>query len=284
MKDQVGRKIFFIFLFLLIVLLVYKNFSSRPEILSVSTPAPLLINASGTYAVVVKNFKTGESYTQNEHYVFQPASLYKLWVMGAVFAQKANGQLKHDDYLSAKITDLNQKFNIPPESAELTDGEVFFTVDQAVEQMITISHNYAAFLLTDKIGPEAISNFLKNNGFNESAVSSNDSPPKTTAHDIALFFEKLYQKELISPAASLEMLEILKRQKLNGVLPKYLPAGAVVAHKTAKLDFYSHDAGLVFSPRGDYLIVVASETPDPLIAEEIMSKFSQTIFFSIPGK
>ena len=37
-----------------------------------------------------------------------------------------------------------------------------------------------------------------------------------------------------------------------------MPDGVEIAHKTADLDGYSHDAGIVFSDGGDYILVILS--------------------------
>jgi hypothetical protein len=52
-----------------------------------------LTGTRGTYAIVIKNLRTGEIYTRNETRIFEPASLYKLWVMGTVYKQVKAGTL-----------------------------------------------------------------------------------------------------------------------------------------------------------------------------------------------
>jgi beta-lactamase class A len=41
-------------------------------------------------------------------------------------------------------------------------------------------------------------------------------------------------------------------------LPVGLPAGTVIAHKTGDLDSFTHDAGIVYGPKTNYLVVVMS--------------------------
>ncbi len=250
---------------------------------AVETPLGKVIKKSlegtqGTYAVVVKNLKTQESYSLNEHRVFEPGSLYKLWVMAAAFKQIEKGELSEEEILSENIVTLNEKFKIPPEAAELTKGEMTLSVKVAIEQMITISHNYAAFLLTDKIGLPNIKTFLQENGFYESVTSTDNDPPKTTPYDIALFFEKLYQGKIANQESTTQMIDVLKRQKLNDQLPKYLPSGVVMAHKTGEIGHFSHDAGIVFSQKGDYIIVVLSESDFPPGAEERLAVLSKSVY------
>ena len=58
-----------------------------------------LAGAQGTYAIAIKNLKTGEEFYQNEHLVYDTASLYKLWVMLTVYDQLRSGDLKEDTVL-----------------------------------------------------------------------------------------------------------------------------------------------------------------------------------------
>ncbi len=235
-----------------------------------------LSGTTGIYAVAIKNLKTGESYFLNEHRQFQTGSLYKLWVMATVFDQIQKGNIKEDEVLSEDVVELNKKFHIPDDSAELKEGVVTLRIVDALNQMIAISHNYAALLLTDKIKQSTINNFLKNNEFLES-ISGNDLPT-STAVDIELFLEKLYKNELADKVNTDKMLNLLKNQKLNNKLPKKLPEGTMIAHKTGELDNFTHDAGIVYTDQGDYIIVVLSESDIPAAAEGRIADISKNVF------
>ena len=237
-----------------------------------------LEGAEGTYGIVIQNLKTGEAYHANEHRVFDAGSLYKLWVMATVYNQIQNGQLQKDQVLSQNVATLNEEFYIDSDYAELTTGAVTLTVQETLTQMITISHNYAALLLMEKVKLSSVTAFLEDNGFSESAMGTIDESPKTTPSDIALFLEKLYNGELANNQSTREMLNLLKDQQLNGGLPKYLPEEVAVAHKTGEIDFYKHDAGIVFSGGGDYIIVVMSESDFPLAAQERIALVSKEVF------
>ena len=95
---------------------------------------------------------------------------------------------------------------------------------------------------------------------------------------MALFFEKLYKGELANNQYTRETLDLLKNQQRNEGLPKYLPDGTIVAHKTGEIDLYKHDAGIVFSDKGDYLIVVMSESDFPAGAQERIALVSKGVF------
>lgn len=238
----------------------------------------VLEGSDGTYGIVVKNLKTGEYYAQNEDRSFDTASLYKLWVMGAVFDQLESGRLTMDQILSADASFLNQEFGITDDYAEITSGPVSYSVGEALEQMIGISDNYAALLLTDKVGLSEVSSFLAKNGFTRSFVGTGTKLPTTTPAEVALFFEKLYNGQLAAAQSTDKMLAILKSQRLNDDLPKYLPDGTIIAHKTGELEPFIHDAGIVYSESGDYIIVVMSETNSRPQAEERIALISKTVY------
>lgn len=237
----------------------------------------------GTYGIAVKNFRTFESYTQNGHHIFETGSLYKLWVMAVTYEQIQAGQLTEDDILSEDAAVLNQKFSIDPELAEQTEGTVTYTVRDALTRMITISHNYAALLLTAKIRLAAVEAFLKQYGLSESKVGINGAPPVSTPSDIALFFEKLYRGELANQQYTEEMTGLLKNQRLTGGIPKYLPESAVVANKTGELDSFKHDAGIVYTDAGDYIIVVMSDSDDPPAAQDRIARVSKAVYDYFTG-
>lgn len=237
-----------------------------------------LEGAKGEYSMAIKNLKTGESYYLNEHEILDSGSLYKLWVMAEAFNQIKKGSLKEEDILSQDIAVLNDKFNIDDENAEFTEGAISMSVKDALKQMITISHNYAALLLTEKIKLSNVANFLKNNGFKESTVGTSGDSPKTTASDIMFFFEKLYKGQLAEGDYSAEMFDLLANQQLNNKLPKYLPKNIKIAHKTGEIFYLSHDGGIVFSPKGDYIIVVMSKTDSPEGAEDRIAQISEAVY------
>lgn len=229
----------------------------------------------GKYSVVVKDLSTGAAYYYNEHQKYQAASLYKLWIMAVAYNQLEQGKIKEHDILKSDVAAINEKFHIATESAELKEGEISFPVNLALKQMITISHNYSALLLAQKVKLSNVTVFLKEQQFTESKVGQ---PPQTTAYDIANFFEALYKGQLADIDSTNAMLDLLKAQRLNNKIPKGLPAKTVIAHKTGELGGVTHDAGIVYTEKGNYIIVVMSESTLPAAAEERIGNISKRVY------
>lgn len=226
----------------------------------------------GTYALVIKNLKTDETYTLNENQEFTAASLYKLWVMATAYDRINQGAMTQGDDVSLSREEIENIQGFYQEG--ITEG-VSLNVADAIESMITVSDNDAAITLYEHMGHEEVEKFLQNNGFNSSSFVS---PPKTTARDIADFYEKLYKGQVVNREYSQKMLDVLFRQRLNDRLPKYLPNWTRVAHKTGELDTFKHDAGIVESANGDYLIVILTDTPDPENAAEVTAQISKDVY------
>lgn len=241
------------------------------------------------YGVVVKNLKNGESYIYNGNGKFDSASLYKLWILAVAFQKIKDGTLSENDILSAPIESLDNTLSTTPTPSTIPEGQITPTpnpeptevkmismrTEDAIEKMITISDNYSALLVSSKSGAPSITKFLKDYGL----VNSNyKQPPQTTAKDIAIFYEKLYEEEIVDKESSSKMIEILKRQTLNDRIPKYLPEDVEIAHKTGELFNSKHDAGIVYSKNIDYLLVVLSETKNPSKTAEKIAIFSKKVY------
>lgn len=270
-------------IWIIIIYFIVSLFSGKKELAIFSFQKPSLSNdvesilkdTEGNYGIYIKNLSSGKTFALNEHREFDPASLYKMWVMGAVYEQIKEGKLKEDDTLVVDIEALNKKFDIDPEDAELKEGVIDFSIKSAIEQMITISHNYAALILLEKAGNDNINDFLKRYGLDDSSIGP---VIKTTAKDISQFLEGIYKGEVVDAQYSQKMIDVLVKQQVNDRLPKYLPEGTKIAHKTGNLGFFENDAGIVYSPAGDYIIVVLTETNDPLVARDKIGRISEAFY------
>lgn len=237
-----------------------------------------LQGTSGIYGIIYMNFKTGETYFEQENRVFKSASLYKLWIMATTYEQIREGKLREEETLSEEAITLYEKFKLATDSAELKDKKITFSVKDALERMITISDNDAALLLAAKVRLSNVTAFLKQHGFTKSKVGVSDGYPLTTPLEVALFFKKLYKGELTTREYTEKMLSLLKRQRLNEKLPKYLPEEIKVAHKTGELHEFTHDAGIVYTPQGDYIITVLTKSDFPPEAKNRVAGISKAVY------
>lgn len=281
------RKFVFFIAFIFIILLLLLGFKKSGSNLTleitghrtnlVETVDESLFGTNGTYAVAIKNLKTGEEYYRDQDRIFDAGSLYKLGTMLAIFEQVERGEISEDEIITGNVSDINKILGVSSEEAEVKQETIEFTVKNALRQMIAISHNYAAVLLTQKVGAGKAQEAIDKLGLVNTKIDTVDKP-KTTAKDLLVFFEKIYKREGVSAYTSARVIDLLLEQELNDRIPKYLPKEAHAAHKTGEIDYQKHDAGIVFTPKGDYIIVILSDSDNPGAASDRMANLSKEVY------
>lgn len=77
---------------------------------------------------------------------------------------------------------------------------------------------------------------------------------QTAPLEAADFLELLYRGKWVCPEASEAMLDIMKQCQTDTRIPKFLPPSVAVAHKTGTMDKLNVDIGIVYAPKGDYIL------------------------------
>lgn len=177
------------------------------------------------------------------------ASLYKLGVLLEAERRVEAGDLRYSDLITIEPDDVIEDGSFEPIGTELT-------VDEALEQMITVSDNGTAQALWRILGPANINATLAKVGIGDFHVAlDHEEDNVASPRAIATFFTMLAKRTLVSAAASDRMLARLERQRINDRLPASLPDGVVVAHKTGNLPAVVHDAGIIFTRSGPRVVV-----------------------------
>lgn len=219
-----------------------------------------LSGRKGDYTVFVKDLKPEgkRNVCIRCEETFDAASLYKLFLMAATYQAVNDGKLTLDSEISAKMSHLEEVYGGTDFGYEdFGDDEVIsYTVREALQRVAEISDNFAALMLAEKIGWDAVQNTA--NEIEESETSIKD-PITTSAGDTGKFLEKLYKGEIVSLESSEQILDMLTKSKLNNRIPAKLPEGLKVAHKTGELSRVRNDAGVVFLDGNPYVIVLMSK-------------------------
>jgi len=185
--------------------------------------------------IMTIDLKTGAVASSNADAVFTSASLYKLFVAKAVYAGIDAGAIH---------------------STDLAPGTTM-SVQNCLNQMITVSSNPCGEALGGLVGWDSQNASLHAAGFTHTSLRQYDSE-QTSASDVALLLQKLYHGSLVSSSSGTAFINLLKAQQINNRLPVGLPAGVAVAHKTGDLNGLAHDAGIVYAPSGNYIVVAMS--------------------------
>lgn len=211
--------------------------------------------------IVIEDLSTGWKITVNANRLFPSASMVKVPIMASIFCARAE-----------KILDLKQRLVLKNRHKALGSGVLkeyaqgtTLDIDDLIELMIIESDNTAANMLIEYLGFAPLNNYFKKMGLNNTNIARKMMDFKsrryglenfTSASDLAYLLEEIYNYKLINKRFSRRCLRILKKQKIRDRIPAKLPSRTVVAHKTGLEKGVCHDAGIVFTPRGDFIICV----------------------------
>lgn len=203
--------------------------------------------------------------------VMPTASLIKLPVMLEAYRQSSAGEIALTDMLTLSAEDQ------VPGSGILTDQfspGLRLSLRDAIRLMIRYSDNTATNLVVDHIGLPSTAQTMAKLGWPETQLHSKvfrrDTSialerseryglGSTTAEDMTDLLVQLEQGELVSAEASRAMLEHLLSCDDRTKLPRVLPKGFTVAHKTGSVNRSRTAAGVINGPGIKFAICVLTD-------------------------
>ena len=229
----------------------------------------------GKVSLFAKNLDTGMVYELGADDRVPTASTIKIAIMVEAFARVAEGKAKWTDEL---VLTKEKKVGGSGILPEFADG-LRLTLRDGVTLMMILSDNTATNLVIDVLTADAINARMESLGLKEtrlmrrvfgggeSAEGKKEENKRfglgrTTPREMVTLLEKLERGEVISPAASKEMLELMKREQgTNGIwreqwrVPKATKSGA--------LDALRSNLGIIYHPRGRVaLAITCNEMPE----------------------
>ena len=210
------------------------------------------------------DLKTGLELEINGRDAFPAASVAKVPVMIAAFHLAEIGQ-----------TDLNNKIKFE-DKYKLGGSGVLqwmkagneYTLWNLVRLMIVLSDNTATKMVVDHLGLEAINNYLLEIGIIQTKIVDDtmlNEPPApninhTTPEDMARIMVMIKQSIIFRKDSSKEMIGFMKNQRYHWGIWRGIGPGAYVADKTGVVGGVLNDAGIVYSPYGQYVLSIFTKT------------------------
>lgn len=215
----------------------------------------------GRTAVVFIDFESDKTLDYEGSEQFESASLMKLIVIAELYRLVQVGQLDIDHPLTL------EERHIVGGAGDLKDLEpgTTFSVKVLVEKMITQSDNTATQMLTDFLTKQALQKSIKNLGLSGTTVNRDVYDFEAidrgldnyiTARDAARLLVQIAKEEL---PGSKEIHAVLERQRRNDMIGHDFPSGTRVAHKTGELTGILHDVGIVYAPKGAFVLALLSD-------------------------
>jgi beta-lactamase class A len=231
---------------------------------------------------------------------YHAASTMKVPVMIELFRQAEAGQLRLDDRLPVR----NEFHSIVDGSvytmdvSEDSDAEVYKAIGRTMplrdlnEAMITVSSNFAANLLIERLGAKNVQQTVDRLGGKGVVVLRGVEDQKafdkglnntTTARGLATLLHKLATGKAVSAEADAEMIAVLKRQKFKDAIPAGLPPGTPVAHKTGTITRIHHDAAIVYGPKPYVLVILVRGIQEQKQSAALMAAISREVWADMGG-
>lgn len=237
--------------------------------------------SKGIFAVAFKEIGNDENqFAINGEEVFHAASTMKTPVMVEVFKQSLAGKFSLQDSLLVKneFKSIVDGSSYSLDVKDDGDDKIYFLIGQKrmiydlIYDMITVSSNLATNLLIEFVGPENVTQTMKEYGLEKIKVLRGVEDLKAyelgwnntvTADDLMKLYELIATHQILSKQICEEMIKILLDQKFKDKIPKYLPENVKVAHKTGSISKVEHDSGIIFLPDGrKYILVILSKQLD----------------------
>jgi beta-lactamase class A len=221
----------------------------------------------GEVGLAIIDLATGDTLSLRGDDPFPTASTIKVPVLVEVYHQVARGRLGLQDPLV--VLGIDQ---VPGSGVlRFLTAPHHLTVRDAAFLMVAFSDNTATNLLLDKVGLRAVGVRMDSLGLHRTRIHSRvfdrassiapDSSVRyglgvTTPNEFARLLAMLYRGEVVSPDASREMLGLLRHQFYSEAMPRHLPPGTSVAHKTGSVSAARSDCGIIYTPGRDIVLCV----------------------------
>ncbi|MFL3001087.1 MAG: serine hydrolase [Cytophagales bacterium] len=260
----------------------------------------IIKSEKGKFAIAFKNLEDGQVILINEMEEFHAASTMKTPVMIEAFKKSFENEISLDDTILVKnefksIVDGSLfKLSSFDDSDKKTYEKIggYLSLRELIYEMITISSNFATNLVIDYIGHKDINKTMRDLGAKDINVLRGVEDIKafnvglsntTTALDLLKIYENLALGKVINSKLSEEMVGILKDQKYDDIIPKYLPKEIEIAHKDGWISGTRHDSGIVFiNDEKKYVLVLLSKNlEDEIKGADILAKVSLEIYNSL---
>ncbi|QQE73138.1 serine hydrolase [Brevibacillus composti] len=252
----------------------------------------LLAKSGGQWGVYLEDLTTREVLEINADQRFFAASLIKVPIMTAVFAEAYAGKFSLEERIPLRHEDQVGGSGI---LQHMTPGTEWSVYDLAT-LMIIQSDNTATNLLIELVGTDAIRTVMEKTGMSNSQFYNKlmivpadlEGYNEVTAADMGSHLRALASGSIISYNSCLQMMGILKKQQHRDRIPYLLPDpdGDLIgmlpkwelANKTGTVTRTAHDTGILYVADRAVTICLLSRELEIVTANEAMAQIGKMVY------
>lgn len=228
--------------------------------------AALIEGFNGDISVYVKNLHTGKVVAINADTVFPTASIIKIPIAIGVLDKINRGELSYHQELVYHDSLLYEGVDI---LGSFKSGEKI-ELSKVFMLMLTMSDNTASLWLQQLAGTGTrINQLMEELGLKHVRVNSRTRNRENarsrygwgqmTTQEMALLLEKIYRRQVVSPAASDRLLRSLNRNYWDAVSLAQIPPYATIFSKNGAVDESRSEVALVKGNKAHYVFCVATK-------------------------
>lgn len=224
---------------------------------------------SGVYGFYLSDLQSGFSTGYLDDEIFQAASMIKLPVMAGLYMEEEVGNIDLDEKYRLKSSDKVSG------AGSLYDKPVGYeiTYRNLIRLMGKQSDNTAFNIARKKLGDDKVNEIITKIGMTKTSLRNNE----TTPSDIGVFFEGLWNGNIINKANSDELLSFMTDTSYENWLVEGISASIRVSHKFGAETNVINDGGIIFAER-PFVLILMSKGVVKKEADSVFPVLSKEIF------
>lgn len=235
-------------------------------------------NAVASASVFFMDLNTGAWFAINGSEGYTPGSLIKLPVCLSFFksSELKAGIMERLLFYDPKLHGVPlQTYEVEP----IKPGKAY-SMAELIRRVLKDSDNYSTSLINEQIDYDALKMLYED--LDQAVPDMHDISYTTNVIDYSRFLQVLYNGTWLSERNSETALSYLAQSSFNEGLVKLLPAGITVPRKFGeygKSGFKQwHESGIVYAPKGHYLITVMTKGYDSEKLRLVIAEISKAIY------
>jgi len=227
----------------------------------------IMADFPGLYSIYIKDLATGEEYADDADVAYAGMSIIKIAIMMETYRHLDGPPDLETTKLLTETMTLSGNFTANLLLRYIGDGDAYEGARRLTESMryLGLVNTFMATPYDEDVLPQHISTPANQ----RTDVNTNPDPfMQTTPQDMGRLLEMIYQcakgggtliaayPDEITPEECQAMLDIMSQNRIGALIEAGVPEGTRVAHKHGWVGDTHGDAGIVFSPGGDYVLCV----------------------------
>ena len=231
----------------------------------------------GRLAVEAIDLQSGARASVDADRAYPAASLFKLPILLQVLAEQDAGRLDPSRQVEIRSEDWTDGSGVL--QARIGDR---LTVEELAQLMIQHSDNIAALALLDVVGVPSANAMAQRLGLQSTHIvdhrAGEPGDHTTSARDMALLLREMATGAAVNEHVSQQALSLLELRQSVNWLTDDLPFWVKLAHKWGDLPDARHDAGIVFTPRGSFVLAVLTQDSTPEEAAAAIARAARVTY------